>query len=311
MLPLAALGHPWPPNLPLAARPPPPRHPYLPQGAKRPENAASSIVLINLPKPHAASSALHAGPRRSRVSSTGNSSQQGCGRHRAGQGGLRALPRTTDRNPPVSTVATVQQIGRQSGELRARGPCHDADSGRRRPRFRNDVARHSEIIPLTVPRWCRPPFRDDLARGRVPLLAESGPLLWLPEEDRQRTATNELQPQNFGHVAHGRPLCWHPLPRQSAERSHGSVRRQCGDAHRPNVSCSLMVAAAGQCPAPHLRKRVNDAPPSASPSAVKNRPHVSRCGPMHSRARIGPSGSQLINTMVDAAFSGPFARWGR
>jgi len=26
-----------------------------------------------------------------------------------------------------------------------------------------------------------------------------------------RYATNELQPQNFAHLAHGRPLCWHPV----------------------------------------------------------------------------------------------------
>jgi len=27
-----------------------------------------------------------------------------------------------------------------------------------------------------------------------------------------RYATNELQPKNFAHVAHGRSLCWHPVP---------------------------------------------------------------------------------------------------
>jgi hypothetical protein len=26
-----------------------------------------------------------------------------------------------------------------------------------------------------------------------------------------RYATNELQPQNFAHLAHDRPLCWHPV----------------------------------------------------------------------------------------------------
>jgi hypothetical protein len=26
-----------------------------------------------------------------------------------------------------------------------------------------------------------------------------------------RYATNELQPKNFAHLAHGRSLCWHPV----------------------------------------------------------------------------------------------------
>jgi hypothetical protein len=25
-------------------------------------------------------------------------------------------------------------------------------------------------------------------------------------------ATNELQPKHFAHLAHGRSLCWHPVP---------------------------------------------------------------------------------------------------
>jgi hypothetical protein len=27
-----------------------------------------------------------------------------------------------------------------------------------------------------------------------------------------RYATNELQPKYFAHLAHGRSLCWHPVP---------------------------------------------------------------------------------------------------
>jgi hypothetical protein len=27
-----------------------------------------------------------------------------------------------------------------------------------------------------------------------------------------RYATNKLQPKNFAHLAHGRSLCWHPVP---------------------------------------------------------------------------------------------------
>jgi len=46
-------------------------------------------------------------------------------------------------------------------------------------RFANAVARHSEKIPPTVPIRCRPLSGNDLARGRVSLLADPGPLLWL------------------------------------------------------------------------------------------------------------------------------------
>ena len=34
-----------------------------------------------------------------------------------------------------------------------------------------------------------------------------------------RYATNELQPKNFAHLAHGRSLCWHPLPPLDSQRS--------------------------------------------------------------------------------------------
>jgi hypothetical protein len=34
-----------------------------------------------------------------------------------------------------------------------------------------------------------------------------------------RYATNELQPKNFAHLAHGRPLCWHPVPPSESRRS--------------------------------------------------------------------------------------------
>jgi len=39
-----------------------------------------------------------------------------------------------------------------------------ADSGGSRPRIRDDVAHHSEMMSLGVPRWFRPAFRDDVAR---------------------------------------------------------------------------------------------------------------------------------------------------
>jgi hypothetical protein len=34
-----------------------------------------------------------------------------------------------------------------------------------------------------------------------------------------RYATNELQPKHFAHVAHGRSLCWHPVPPSENRRS--------------------------------------------------------------------------------------------
>jgi hypothetical protein len=34
-----------------------------------------------------------------------------------------------------------------------------------------------------------------------------------------RYATNELQPKNFAHLAHGRSLCWHPVPPLDSQRS--------------------------------------------------------------------------------------------
>src|SRR6266487_3228624 len=34
-----------------------------------------------------------------------------------------------------------------------------------------------------------------------------------------RYATNELQPKHFAHVAHGRSLCWHPVPPSETRRS--------------------------------------------------------------------------------------------